>query len=216
MNETMGIQRATRLMEHCISPAVKHLHAPAALRLHCRSVNRAAQVVAEALATSGMSVDARKAAKMGMIHDVCRSATDARHGIEGYWLAREAGFSADIARICITHVTMGRTAKEAIREKLLTAEGARRLAEAGIVLEDMRLEEQIVGMVDSRVLGGRWVSLAERISELEERKGPLSPGSWYNLDRIAELAASFERKLGHPLAHLFPEGDMGLGCMRSE
>jgi hypothetical protein len=89
------------------------------------------------------------------------------------------------------------------------------VAEAGVVLEDMSPEEQVVGMVDSRVLGGRWVSLAERITELEQRKGPLSPGSRYNLDRIAGLAASFERKLGHPLAQLFSAGDLGLECLRT-
>ena len=213
MCEAMDIQYATRLMERCFSLSVKHLRHPAALRLHAHSVSNAAQAVADALTTSEMSVDAGIAAKMGMIHDVGRSsAGDARYGIEGYWLAREAGFSADIARVCITHVTMGRTAKEAIKEGLLTADEARKWADAGFTLEDMRLEEQIVGMVDSRVLDGRWVSLEERIGELEERKGPLSPGIRYNLDRTAEFVASVERALGHPLVQLFPEGDLGKGA----
>jgi len=211
MCDAMDIQHATRLMERCISPSVQHLQHPAALRLHCRSVSYAAQAIAEALATSGMTIDADRAAVMGMIHDVGRStAGNARHGIEGYWLAREAGVSSDIARVCVTHMTMGRTAKEAVVAGLLNAEEARRLAEAGIILEDMNLEEQVVGMVDSRVLGGRFVSLEERIGELEKRKGWLSTAARYNLDRIAELATSFEQVLGGSLAQLFPKGDLGL------
>jgi len=204
-------------MEHSINPSVQHLRHPAALRLHCRSVSRAGKVIAEALTISGMIVDADKVAVMGMIHDVGRGITgDARHGVEGYWLAREAGFSPDVARICVSHMTMGRTMKEVIEIGLLNTEEARRLEEAGVILENMSLEEEIVGMVDSRVLSGRFVSLEERIDELEKRRGPLPPSAQYNLDRIAELATSFERALGHSLAQLFPGGQLGLESVQGQ
>ena len=202
---------AVRLLERCINRPATHALHPAALRLHCRSVSRAAQVIAEALAASGADVNADEAAVMGLIHDVGRSvAGDFRHRIEGYRLAREAGFPPDVACACITHMTMGRATDASIAEGLLTHAEAQALAEDDVILEVMSLEEQIVGMVDSRVLNGRFVSLDVRIGDLEARKGPLPAAAWTNLHRIADLAASFERVLGCPLARFFPEGDLGL------
>lgn len=212
MCDKTDMQCAMRLMANHIDASVQHLRHPAAIRLHCRSVSCAAQTIAQALAASGQTVNTNKAGLMGMIHDLGRSrAGDVRHGIEGYWLAREAGFPAEIAKVCITHMTMGRTLDEAVGEGLLTTDEANRLAGEVGALEDMGLEEQIVGVVDSRVLNGHFVALSERIMELEERKGPLTPGMWHNLNRIEELVASFAQVLGHSLALLFPGGNLGLG-----
>lgn len=205
----MDVQCATRLMENCTNQSSQHLHHPAVLRLHCHSVSYAAHTIAEKLSMSGMIVDPNITAVMGMLHDVGRSkAGDQRHGVEGFWIVQEAGFSANIARVCVTHLTMGRTAKEAITSGLLSPVEAHTLEDLGTPLENMTLEEQIVGMVDSRVLGGRFVSMEERISELNKRKGQVLPDAQYNLDRITELAATFEQVLGYSLDQLFPEGKL--------
>ena len=205
----MDIERAIELMNRCINQLTPHLQHPASLRFHCHSVSYASRVIAEALAISGMTIDVEKTAVMGMIHDIGRSeAGDVRHGIEGYWLALQAGVSPNIASICITHMTLGRTMKESVEAGFLTVEEARVLTETGVILENLSLEDQVVGVVDSRVLNGNFVSVEDRICELVERKGELSLGARYNLDHILELGRALERMLGYSLIKLFPEGKL--------
>jgi putative nucleotidyltransferase with HDIG domain len=192
----MDAQEALLLLElYVISPG---LHA------HCIGVGKVTNVIAYALQRSGQIVNVERATLMGLIHDLGREqASNERHSIEGYKLAREVGVSPEIARICITHMTVGRTADAAIAIGLFTEAEAHGLVRDGIDLAELNVEEQIVCLADSHVLNGEFVSLAERIAELESRKGSLTSEQWYNLNKIAESVRCFEQILNCPIKDLF-------------
>jgi putative nucleotidyltransferase with HDIG domain len=192
----MDTQGALRLLDrYIVSPG---------LRAHCVGVCKVSNVIAQALKGSGQVVNAERTTLMALIHDLGREQfNNERHGIEGYKLVREAGVPAKIARICITHMTMGRTVDAAIAIGLFTETEARDVLEDEVDLTELSLEEQIVCLADSHVLNGEFVSLAERIAELESRKGTLTSEHWYNLNQIAEFAGRFEQILNYPIKDLF-------------
>ncbi len=174
------------------------------LRAHCIGVGKITKVIAQALERSGQMVNVEQAILMGLIHDLGREQADnERHGIEGYKLARESGVPTEIARICLTHISVGRARAEAVAVCLLNETEAHHLGKDGIDLTELSLEEQIVCLADSHVLNGEFVSLAERIADLESRKGPLTSEHRYNLNRIAEFVKRFEQLLNYPISELF-------------
>ncbi|CAG0936347.1 hypothetical protein TFLX_05217 [Thermoflexales bacterium] len=174
------------------------------LHAHCIGVGKIANVIAQALDRGGQMVNVERATLMGLIHDLGRErANNERHGIEGYKLAREAGVPTEIACICLTHMTVGRTLAEAVAIGQLTEAEAHGFVEDEIDLTDLSREEQIVCLADSHVLNGEFVPLAGRIAELESRKGLLTPQHWYNLNRIGDFVKCFEQILNHPLKDLF-------------
>ena len=192
----MDIQAALQLVDRYVtSPS---------LRTHCVGVGKVTNIIAQALQRSGQIVNVEHATLMGLIHDLGRQQfNNERHGIEGYKLARGAGVMLEVVRICVTHMTVGRTAEAAIAIGLLTETEAHDLVEDGIDLTDLSLEEKIVCLADSHVLNGEFVALSERITELESRKGPLTSEQWYNLDQIAEFVKRFEQILNYPIEDLF-------------
>lgn len=174
------------------------------LRAHCIGVGKVTSVIVDALQRSGQVVSVERATLMGLIHDLGRERfNNERHGIEGYKLAREAGVPPEIARICIMHITVGRTANAATALGLLTEVEARDLVEDGINFTKSSLEEQMVCLADLHVLNGEFVSLAERIVELESRKGSLTSEHWYNFNRIVEYIRWVEQILNYPIKDLF-------------
>jgi putative nucleotidyltransferase with HDIG domain len=192
----MDIQKALLLVDQYVASPGVHLH--------CIGVGKVANVITRALQHSGQTVNVERATLMGLIHDLGRErSNNERHGIEGYKLARKVGVPPEMARICVTHMTAGRNVDIAIAIGLLTISEAQSLIEDGIDLTDLSPEEEIVCLADSHVLNGEFVSLAERIAELESRKGPLTSEHWHNLNQIAELVKRFEQILHHPVADLF-------------
>jgi hypothetical protein len=174
------------------------------LHAHCIGVGKVANVIGKALECSGQVVSVEQVTFMGIIHDLGRErANNERHGIEGYKLAREVGVPPGTARICITHMTVGRTLAEAFAIGLLTEAEAHSLVKDGVDLTDLSLEEQIVCLADSHVLNGEFVELSERIADLEGRKGSLTPQHWYNLNQISEFVGRFEQILDYPIRNLF-------------
>jgi HD superfamily phosphohydrolase YqeK len=192
----MEIQEALALVnQHIVSRG---------LRAHCLGVSRVAHVVAQALALKGQIVNVEQVTLMGLIHDLSREqANSERHGIEGYKLACKVGVLPETARICLTHMTVGRTLAEAVAIGLLTEIEAHSFVRDGIDLTNLSAEEQIVCLADSHVLNGEFVSLSERIAELESRKGSLTSEHWYNLNQIAEFVRCFEQILNYPIEDLF-------------
>ncbi len=179
------------------------------LQLHCLGVGKVSNVITQALQCSGQMVNVERATLMGLIHDLGREqSNNERHGIEGYKLAREAGVPVEIARICITHMTMGRTADAAIAIGLFTETEAQVFLEDGINLMELSVEEQIVCLADSHVLNGEFVLLSERIAELESREGLLTAEHWYNLNQITGFIKCFEQILGCPIKDLFQENSL--------
>jgi putative nucleotidyltransferase with HDIG domain len=192
----MEIQAALAMVDqYIVSPG---------LRAHCVGVAKAARVIAQALERSGQRVNVERTTCMGLIHDLGRERfNNDHHGIEGYKLARQLGVPTEIACICLTHNTVGRTSVESVAIGLLTEMEACSLADEGLDLTALSVEEQIVCLADSHVLKGEFASLSERIAELEGRRGPLTPHDWYNLNEIAEFVRRFEQILNHPLTDSF-------------
>jgi putative nucleotidyltransferase with HDIG domain len=192
----MDVQEALLLVNQCVTSPSLHMH--------CIGVGKVTSVIAHALQRSGQMVNVERATLMGLIHDLGRERfNNERHGIEGYKLARGSGITPEVARVCITHITAGRTADAAIAIGLLTESEARSLIEDGIDLAELSLEEQIVCLSDSHVLNGEFVLLAERIAELEARKGPLASEHWYNLIQASKFIERFEQILSYPITDLF-------------
>lgn len=192
----MDVQEALLLVDrYTVSPG---------LRTHCIGVGKVANTIARALQRSGQMVKVERTTLMALLHDLGREqSNNERHGIEGYKLACKAGVIPEVARICLTHMTVGRTLAEAVAISLLTETEAHSLVRDGIDLTDLSAEEQIVCLADSHVLNGEFVSLSERIAELGSRKGPLTSQHWYNFNQIAEFVRRFEQILNCPITDLF-------------
>ncbi len=132
------------------------------VRKHLTAVHGKAISIAEKLKRDGIQVNIDLVEKGSLLHDIGRSKEHTiNHGIIGYKLLKEEGFSEEICKIAKNHVGAGIDKEEAVK--------------LGLPAEDFipeNLEEKIVSYADNLAAGDKIRTFEETLNIWEEKFGP--------------------------------------------
>ncbi|MFO7872803.1 MAG: NAD(P)H-hydrate epimerase [Candidatus Undinarchaeales archaeon] len=132
------------------------------VRKHMTAVHGKAMEIAEKLKRDRIEVNIDLVEKGSLLHDIGRSKEHTiNHGLIGYKLLKEEGFSEEVSRIARNHVGAGIYKKEAVK--------------LGLPAEDFipeTLEEKIVSYADNLAAGDKIRTFEETLKVWEEKFGP--------------------------------------------
>ena len=145
---------------------------------HCRTVTKAARVLADEFEARGTRLDSKAVVAGAMLHDIGRSKVQtARHGLEGAELLLKDGVDRKVVEIVRRHVGAGISPAE-----------AERLGFPPLDYIPRTLEERIVCFADKMVDSDRVRPFAKEVERFTAKS--------HDVGRLLDLKKRLEEELG--------------------